>query len=56
MWCVVVCDREASILGRPWPTGGLMRHGGGGIVFYQPVTGGVGHIGFELLQYRGHEL
>ena len=25
--CVVVCDRESSILRRPWPTGGLLRHG-----------------------------
>jgi hypothetical protein len=22
LWCVVVCDREASILRRPWPSGG----------------------------------
>jgi len=20
------CDREASIMGRPWPTGGVLRH------------------------------
>jgi hypothetical protein len=24
------CDREASIMRRPWPTRGLSRHGGGG--------------------------
>jgi hypothetical protein len=23
---VSVCDREASIMGGPWPTGGLLRH------------------------------
>ena len=28
MWCV--CDREASTVRRPWPTGGLSRHKGGG--------------------------
>jgi len=22
------CDREASIMRRPWPTRGLLRHGG----------------------------
>ena len=29
--CVVCheCDREASTVRRPWPTGGLLRHGGG---------------------------
>jgi hypothetical protein len=26
LWCVSECDREASIMGRPWPTGGLLRH------------------------------
>jgi hypothetical protein len=24
--CVSECDREASIMRRPWPTGGLLRH------------------------------
>jgi hypothetical protein len=24
------CDREASIMRRPWPTGGLLCRGGGG--------------------------
>ena len=25
---VSVCDHEASKIRRPWPTGGLLRHGG----------------------------
>ena len=25
--CRTKCDSEASIMGRPWPTGGLLRHG-----------------------------
>jgi hypothetical protein len=25
------CDREASIMRGPWPTGGLLFHGGGGV-------------------------
>jgi hypothetical protein len=28
--CVSECDREASIMKRPWPTRVLSRHGGGG--------------------------
>jgi hypothetical protein len=24
VWCVSVCDREASIMRRPWPTGGAV--------------------------------
>jgi hypothetical protein len=30
VWCVTECDREASVTDRPRPTGGLLRHGGGG--------------------------
>jgi hypothetical protein len=26
VWCVIVCDHESSVMGKPWPTGG----GGGG--------------------------
>ena len=22
LWCIVVCDIEASLMRRPWPTGG----------------------------------
>jgi hypothetical protein len=25
LWCVSECDREASIMRRPWPTRGLLR-------------------------------
>jgi len=31
LWCVVVCDLETSWMRRPWPTGGLLRGGGGKI-------------------------
>jgi hypothetical protein len=27
VWCVSECDREASIMRRSCPTGGLLRHG-----------------------------
>ena len=30
VFCVCECDREASIMRRPWPTRGLLRHGGWG--------------------------
>jgi hypothetical protein len=30
------CDREASIMTRPWPTGGLLRHWG--YIYVQDVT------------------
>jgi len=33
----VVCDREASIMSRPWPTGGCRTMGGGGGGEYTPV-------------------
>jgi hypothetical protein len=29
VWCVSECDREASIMRRPWPTGGCCVMGGG---------------------------
>ena len=29
LWYVVVCDREASTMIRPWPTRGLSRYGVG---------------------------
>ena len=35
VWRVVVCDRESSIMGRPLPTGGLLRHGGGERVYFE---------------------
>ena len=25
LWCVVVCDLETSLMGRPWPSGGPLR-------------------------------
>jgi hypothetical protein len=28
VWCVSECDREASIMTRPWPTGGCCTVGG----------------------------
>jgi coenzyme F420-reducing hydrogenase gamma subunit len=28
VWCVSECDREASMLRRPWPTGGCCAMGG----------------------------
>jgi hypothetical protein len=30
LWCVSECDREASIMRRPWPTGGCCALWGGG--------------------------
>ena len=27
VWCVSDCDREAAIMKRSWPSGGLLRHG-----------------------------
>ena len=28
VWCVSECDREVLMMRRPWPTRGLLRHGG----------------------------
>ena len=32
-----VCDREASIMRRSWPTVGLLRHGGKNVIDYRNI-------------------
>jgi hypothetical protein len=36
LWSVSECDREASTMRRPWPTGGLLCHGMKSNTLYKP--------------------
>jgi hypothetical protein len=53
VWCVSECDREASIMGGPWPTGGAAAPLGDKIITKWPrVNDVVGQVYGDIKLYK----